>query len=113
MKVAYLGTDFKDDRTWYTNDQNLAYQFNNGVPNRLTELISPWVNNARASWDAVFAQEQWTHGRLTVQGALRLDVARSWYPEQQVGPSRFLPTPIVFPETRSEEHTSELQSLRH
>jgi hypothetical protein len=100
MKVGYLGTYFKDDRTWFTNDQNLAYQFNNGVPNRLTELISPWVNNARASWDAIYAQEQWTHRRLTLQGALRFDVARSWYPEQQIGPSRFLPTPIVFPETK-------------
>jgi hypothetical protein len=100
MKVGYLGTYFKDDRTWFTNDQNLAYQFNNGAPNRLSQLISPWVNDARASWDAVFAQEQWTLGRLTVQGALRFDVARSWYPEQQIGPSRFLPTPITFPETK-------------
>ena len=100
MKVGYLGTYFQDDRTWFTNDQNLAYQFNNGVPNRLTQLISPYVNDARAAWDAVFAQEQWTKGRLTLQAALRFDTARSWYPEQQVGPSRFLPTPIVFPETK-------------
>ena len=38
MKVGYLGTYFKDDRTWFTNDQNLAYQFNNGAPNRLTPV---------------------------------------------------------------------------
>ena len=38
--------------------------------------------------------------RLTLQGALRFDRARSWFPEQQEGPSRFLPTPIVIPETR-------------
>jgi len=100
MKAGYLGTFFKDDRTWFTNDQNLAYQFNNGVPNRLTQLISPWVNNTRASWDAIYAQEQWTHRRLTLQGAVRLDVARSWFPEQRIGPSRFLPTAIVFPETK-------------
>ena len=43
-----------DDRTWMTNDQNLTYRFNNGVPNQLTESISPWVNNARAAWDGVF-----------------------------------------------------------
>ena len=49
-----------DDRTWMTNNQNLTYRFNNGVPNQLTESISPWVNNARAGWDALFAQEQWT-----------------------------------------------------
>ena len=43
-----------DDRTWFTNNQNLTYRFNNGVPNQLTESISPWVNNARAAWDGVY-----------------------------------------------------------
>ena len=37
---------------------------------------------------------------LTLQGALRFDRAASWFPEQQEGPSRFLPAPIVIPETR-------------
>ncbi len=80
--------------------QNLTYRFNNGVPNQLTQSISPWVNDARAGWHALFAQEQWTMGRLTLQGALRFDVAKSWYPEQQEGPTRFLPTPIIIPETK-------------
>ena len=31
---------------------------------------------------------------------LRFDVARSWFPAQQEGPSGFLPTPISIPETR-------------
>ncbi len=39
-------------------------------------------------------------GRLTLLGAVRFDRARSWFPAQQEGPSRFLPTPIVIPETR-------------
>ena len=39
-------------------------------------------------------------GRLTLQGALRFDRASSWFPEQQEGPSRFLPTAISFPETK-------------
>ncbi len=100
MKVGYQGTYMTDDRTWFTNSQNLAYRVDNGVPNQLTELISPWVNNARASWHAVFAQEQWTAGRLSLQGALRYDHAGSWFPAQQEGPSRFLPTPMIFPETK-------------
>ena len=70
------------------------------MPNQLTQSISPWVNNARAGWHALFAQEQWTLGRLTLQGALRFDRASSWFPEQQAGPSRFLPTAIIFPETK-------------
>ncbi len=89
-----------DDRTWSTNSQNLTYRFNNGVPNQLTESIGPWVNNARAGWDAVFAQDTWTRSRLTLQGALRFDTSSSWFPAQQEGPSRFLPTPILIPETK-------------
>ena len=60
---------------WMTNNQNLTYRFDNGVPNQLTRSISPWVNHSRTGWDAVFAQERWTRGRLTVQGAVRFDRA--------------------------------------
>ena len=63
LKVGYQHTLMTDDRTWITNNQNLTYRVNNGVPNQLTESISPWVNDARAGWDAVFAQEQWTRDR--------------------------------------------------
>ncbi|HEU4692925.1 MAG TPA: hypothetical protein VFS23_31400, partial [Vicinamibacterales bacterium] len=73
---------------------------NNGIPNQLTQTINPWVNDARAGWDAVFAQEQFTMGRMTLQGALRFDVASSWFPEQNIGPDRFLPVAYSFPETK-------------
>ena len=100
MKAGYHGTWMSDDRTWLTNSQHLTYRLNNGTPNQLTQSISPWVNDARAGWDALFIQEQWTYGRLTLDGAVRFDRARSWFPAQRIGPSRFLPTPIIVPETR-------------
>jgi hypothetical protein len=100
LKIGYQHTFMTDDRTWVTNNQNLTYRFDNGVPNQLTQSISPWVNDARAAWDGLFVQEQWTTNRLTLQGAVRFDRARSWFPAQQEGPSRFLPAPIVIPETR-------------
>ena len=87
-----------DDRTWFTNDQNLTYRFNNGVPNQLTESISPWVNDARAAWDGtvrpgtVDAPPPHAAGRRS--GSI---ARRSWFPAQQEGPSRFLPAPIVVP----------------
>ena len=40
-------------------------------------------------------------GRLTLQGALRFDVARSWFPAQKIGPTRFLPLAYDFPETKA------------
>ena len=100
LKVGYQHTFMTDDRTWMTNDQNLTYRFNNGVPNQLTQSISPWVNDARVAWQGLFIQDQWTRNRLTLQGAARFDRAWSWFPRQQEGPSRFLPAPIVIPETR-------------
>ena len=99
VKVGYQHTLMTQDSTWMTNNQNLTYRFNNGVPNQLTESISPWLNKSRTGWDAVFVQERWTRDRLTVQGAVRFDRARSWFPAQQEGPSRFLPVPIIVPET--------------
>ena len=100
LKVGYQHTLMTDDRTWFTNTQNLTYRVDDGVPNQLTQSISPWVNDARVAWNALYVQEQWTRNRLTLQGAVRFDLARSWFPAQQEEPSRFLPTGLVFPETR-------------
>jgi hypothetical protein len=99
VKIGYQGNYLSSDREWGTNDQNLTYRFNNGVPNQLTESISPWKNRSRVGTHALFAQEQWTFRRLTLQGALRFDRATSWFLEQQAGPSRFLPIATTFPET--------------
>ena len=99
LKVGYQGTYLMSDRVWSTNNQNLTYRFNNGVPNQLTQSISPTADSSRAGWHALFAQEQWTFRRLTLQGALRFDRASSWFPEQQAGPSRFIPVAMIFPET--------------
>jgi hypothetical protein len=98
VKLGYNGTYFTDERTAYTNNNHLQYRVSNGVPNQLTMSVSPFTASARASIAALYAQEQWTLGRLTLQGALRFDRARGWFPPQQVGPSRFVPTAITFPE---------------
>jgi hypothetical protein len=108
LKAGYQHTLMTDDRTWFTNAENLTYRLNNGVPNQLTESISPWVNDARVAWDGLFVQDQWTRGQLTLQGALRFDRSYSWFPQQTEGPSRFLPTPIVIPETRGVDSYKDL-----
>ena len=40
---------------------------------------------------SLFAQDQWTINRLTLQGALRYDHPWSWFPEQYQPASRFFP----------------------
>ena len=108
MKVGYQHALMTDDRTWMTNNQSLTYRVNNGVPNQITQSISPWVNDSRAGWDAAYAQEQWTRGKITLQGALRFDRAGSWFPTQREGPSRFLPVPITVPDTRGIDSYTDL-----
>jgi hypothetical protein len=100
VKIGYQGTLLVDNQTWFSNNQNLAYRLNNGVPNQLTMYISPYQRDSRAGFTALYAQEQWTVGHLTLQGAVRFDKARSWFPAQQEGPTRFLPTALSFPETK-------------
>jgi hypothetical protein len=99
LKAGYQGNFLTDDQVWHSNDENLAYRLNNGIPNQLTMYIAPYQRDSRASFYGVYVQDQWTLGRLTLQSALRFDRARSWFPEQQEGPSRFLPQQIRFPRT--------------
>ena len=82
-----------------TQPADPAYRFNNGVPNQVTETIDKFPVKNRVRYDALYAQEQWTKGRVTLQGALRYDRAWSWFPEVTVGPSRFLQTAVTYPET--------------
>lgn len=100
LKIGYQGNFLTDDQVWYANSQSLAFRLNNGVPNQLTMYLAPYQRDSRAAFYGVYAQEQWTLGRLTLQGALRFDKARSWFPPQQEGPARFLPTAIALPETK-------------
>ena len=80
-----------------TNVHRLSYRFSNGVPNQLTMQAGPWDQKARTLYHALYAQEQWTRNRLTLQGAIRYDRAWSSFPEQQIGPDRWVPDPIVIP----------------
>jgi hypothetical protein len=99
MKFGYEGAFLAYEPMAFTNNLALSYQVNNGVPNQLSETLNPFDRKDHVKYGAVYGQEQWTHGRVTLQGALRYDRAWSFYPEQRVGGTRFLPTPIVFPQT--------------
>jgi hypothetical protein len=81
------------------NTEFLDFRVNNGVPNQITVNINAFKQKSRMRYDALYAQEQWTLGRMTVPGALRFDYARSYFPEQTVGAQRFLPTTVTYPES--------------
>jgi hypothetical protein len=96
IKVGYWAAFYESDTLSFTNNTGLAYRFNNGVPNQLTMSILPVPSKSQVTPTALFAQEQWTHGRLTFQGGVRYERVTSNYPDQQVGPALFIPIPIVY-----------------
>src|SRR5262249_16452479 len=62
----------------YLNENNyvlnpLAYRFNNGIPNQLTERTN-WVAKTNLDQDmGWYAQDRWSLNRMTIAAALRFD----------------------------------------
>jgi len=99
LKIGYQGAFHADKRSPATGNNNLSYRFNNGVPNQLTQNLFPYETHSRVRYNSLYVQDQLTRGRLTLSGAVRYDHSWSYYPKQQIGPTRWLPTALVFPET--------------
>lgn len=99
MKVGYQGQYLSIDLTDFWNNHQVSYRLNNGAPNRISMTANPATTYNRAQSAALYAQDQWTRGRLTLQGGIRWDRAWSHFPEQQVGPSRFVPVAYVLAPT--------------
>jgi Carboxypeptidase regulatory-like domain len=104
FKFGYIGGYLVEDIENHGNDLNLAYTFNNGVPISVTESLRVFKQSDRVRYDALYAQDQWTLGRITLQGALRFDHAFSYSPDQTIGPAliggqTFLATPLTFGRT--------------
>ena len=98
VKFGYQGDFWRDDREMLTNTQRLGYTFVFGSPSSITEYGSPYQVNARAMQTTLYAQDQWTISRLTLQGAIRWDRPWSWFPEQVQPAGRFFPG-ATFPRT--------------
>jgi hypothetical protein len=81
--------------------QQLSYTFNNGTPISLSTRVGPTRVSDRLRYGGLYLQDAWTHGRLTLQGALRFETATSWSPDGEDGvieAGRFGPANI-FPRT--------------
>jgi hypothetical protein len=55
------------------------------TPNQLTQRIGSALSSNRVVPDAFYVQDQWTRGRLTLQGGLRYEHVRSFFPEGENG----------------------------
>jgi Carboxypeptidase regulatory-like domain len=96
MKFGYQGNFWGDDREMHVNNQSLGYSAISlpgvpFVPISLQEYINGYVVDGRAMQASLFAQDQWTINRLTLQGAIRYDRPWSWFPAQTEPVSQFFP----------------------
>jgi carboxypeptidase family protein len=109
-KFGYQGAYHIEDIDDRGNQNDVTYTFIfpsgflfPGSPpiNTLTQRIAPWLISNRTGYASLYAQDQWTLKRLTVQGAVRFDRAYSFHPAENNGSpgNRWHPAPISFPET--------------
>lgn len=105
MKAGYQGSFTTVHNGRVPNHTQLRYTFNNGVPIAVSYFLAPrWNQHDRTQTLGLYAQDQWTMGRLTLQGGVRYDRAWSWAPADGNGTtetSRFNPQPISFDRTVS------------
>ena len=86
FKIGYMGSSLRQTSGRVANDSQLRYTFNNKSPISFGYFIAPrWDTTDRTMTTALFAQDQWTLGRMTLQGAVRYDRAWSWAPAEGNG----------------------------
>ncbi|HVH26148.1 MAG TPA: TonB-dependent receptor [Vicinamibacterales bacterium] len=103
VKVGYQGQYTTSDNIFHSNATQLAYRFQNRVPNQFTFRLPEWETADRTIPNAIFVQDTWTRNRLSVQGALRYDQASSYSPAEGNGTqvtSPFNAAPITFERTQ-------------
>ena len=74
-------------------NNGMTLQLRNGVPTQVTVFATPFAFTELldANW-GLFAQDQWTHKRLTVNAGVRLDMLENTVPAQTIGPGPQVPT---------------------
>ena len=63
---------------------NVQYRFNNGVPNRITQWSTPYLQRDRARDLGIYAQDQWTIDRLSINLGVRFDSLYGYSPQQDL-----------------------------
>ncbi|HKF66813.1 MAG TPA: carboxypeptidase-like regulatory domain-containing protein [Vicinamibacterales bacterium] len=114
FKFGYQGAWHQDQQKNFPNSTYTTYTLQNGVAScsgaqvlnaanscqgvSIAETLQPYQIDQNVRFDALYAQEQYTSGRFTFQGAVRFDHAWSYYHDETVGGVRFLPGSITFAE---------------
>jgi len=102
MKFGYQGGFSTPTKNYYYDSQVIQVRTNNGIPNQITENLAypGWLRTGRQVIPInLYAQDQWTRKRLTLQGGLRYDNGITNYTSDPIGGPEYLllPTVVSFP----------------
>ncbi len=113
MKFGYNGAWHEDQQKNFPNSTYTTYTLQNGAAYcsgatvlaanscqgvSIAETLTPYQIDQNVRFDAFYAQEQYTMGRFTFQGAVRFDHAWSYYQDETIGGVRFFPGQLTFAE---------------
>jgi len=101
LKIGYQAA-YQIQKNFQNEGQGLSYVFNTQVPIQFTLRDAPFWQSNRTRFDAIYAQDQWTHNRLTLQGGIRYEHAWSWFPagENGIVADNQFGTTFLFPESK-------------
>src|SRR5207302_5589566 len=90
-----LGMDMQQgyrQRSWLAGSNNIQYRTLGFQLNQVTIFAPPGAYRTNLDYDAgIFAQDRWTLRRLTLTGALRLDLQQESYDPTTINPSQYVP----------------------
>ena len=89
MKFGYQGGFNNPSQTYTYFTEVFLVRANGGVVNQLSQVVSTPPSNIKIVRNllptSLYAQDQWTTGKLTLQGGVRYDHLLTTYPDQHVG----------------------------
>jgi hypothetical protein len=104
MKFGYQGGFGNPSQEYTYYNEVILVRINGGQANRLTQVVSNENTSIKIVRNLIptsfYAQDQWTSGRLTLQGGLRYDHLVTNYPDQFFGGPGYnasAPTQIFYP----------------
>ena len=74
-----------------TINHDVSYTFLNAVPQSVTFWATPYEREGRVRSLGLYAQDQWTIRKLTLNLGLRFDSFDGWVPEQHLPAGRWVP----------------------
>ena len=103
MKFGYQGGFSTPTKNYYYDSTVIQVRTNNGVPNQITQNLAypGWLRTGRHVIPInLYAQDQWTRKRLTLQGGVRWDHGITNYTSDPIGglpDYPLMPTQVSFP----------------